>query len=344
MAYSDDIYRLDDSSDEGIIPRPYSFDEYTGQKKLVSNLKVFIQAAKNRGETLEHTLFYGPPGLGKTTLANIIAHELNANIKITSGPMLKKAGDLVAILTNLQMGDILFIDEIHRLDIRVEEILYPAMEDFKLDILIGQGPAARSMRIDLPRWTLVGATTKLGNLSSPLRDRFGITMQLEYYSDEELASIIKRSATRLNIEVESIAAKEIARRSRGTPRVANKIFLRVRDFAEVLNKGIISQEVTLDSLERLGIDSKGLDSGQRALLLSIIEKYDGGPVGLETLATAISEDKDTVEDSVEPYLIYKGFIQKTARGRVATKLAYDHFKLPYTKAPLSIDSFIPNDD
>lgn len=323
----------------GAALRPDTFDEYTGQKKEIDNLKVYIKAAKERGDNLDHCLFYGPPGLGKTTLAYIIAKELGVNIKTTSGPTIEKSGDLAALLTNLMPREVLFIDEIHRLNASVEEILYPAMEDFKLDILIGQGPAARSMRLDLPRFTLVGATTRAGLLTSPLLDRFGIVSRLEFYTDEELSRIILRGARLLGAEIEASAALEIARRSRGTPRIAHRILRRMRDFAQVLNNGIISLDVAKNGLERLEIDGEGLDAGDRRLLEAIIHKYEGGPVGLETLAAATSEEKDTIEDVIEPFLIFRGFVKKTPRGRVATKMAYDHLGIK-TNKPMTIDYFL----
>lgn len=319
--------------------RPETFSEYTGQKSIINNLKVYVKAAKERGESLDHCLFYGPPGLGKTTLAYIIAKELGVNIKTTSGPTIEKSGDLAALLTNLTPGEVLFIDEIHRLNASVEEILYPAMEDFKLDLLIGQGPAARSMRLDLPKFTLVGATTRKGLLTSPLLDRFGVIERLEFYNNEELASIIIRGAKLLGSEIKEDAALEIAKRSRGTPRISHRILRRVRDFAHVFNKGVISLSVATDGLERLKIDSEGLDSSDRRLLEAIIEKYDGGPVGVETLSAATSEEKDTIEDVIEPFLIYRGFIKKTPRGRVATKMAYNHLGIQNIKAT-TLEDFI----
>jgi Holliday junction DNA helicase RuvB len=327
---------------DNISIRPQGFDEYIGQSKIKENLKVFVEAAANRGESLDHCLFYGPPGLGKTTLANIIAHSTGANLKTTSGPVIEKSGDLAAILTNLTDGDVLFIDEIHRMHSSVEEILYPAMEDFKLDIIIGQGPSARTIKIDLPKFTLVGATTRVGLLTSPLRDRFGMIFRLEFYSEEELKQIILRAAGILNMDIEESAAIEIARRSRGTPRIAYRILRRMRDFAEVLNKGILDLEVANVGLERLEIDKEGLDLSDRKLLLSIIEKYDGGPVGVETLAATLSEEKDTVEDVIEPYLIYRGFIKKTPRGRVATRFAYEHLNKQQTTQP-TVEDFLESD-
>ncbi len=307
--------------------RPSGFDDYVGQSKVKENLKVFVQAAKKRGQSLDHCLFHGPPGLGKTTLANIIAHEMGVNINSTSGPVIEKAGDLAALLTNLQEGDVLFIDEIHRLHSNVEEILYPAMEDYKLDIIIGQGPAARTVKIDLPPFTLIGATTRAGLLTSPLRDRFGMMLKLEFYNSEELKQIIMRGAGILNTRMDDKAALEIASRSRGTPRIAHRILRRIRDFADILNDGYISVDIAREGLSRLEIDSEGLDNQDRNLLLSIIDKYDGGPVGVDTLAATLSEERDTIEDVIEPYLIYRGFVKKTPRGRMATAMAYEHLKM-----------------
>jgi Holliday junction DNA helicase RuvB len=323
--------------------RPKRFSEYVGQKKIIENLKIFVEAAKLRNEPLDHTLFYGPPGLGKTTLANIISNEMNVNIKSTSGPVIEKPGDLAAILTNLSEGDVLFIDEIHRLHSSVEEILYPAMEDFQLDIVIGQGPSARTIKIDLPKFTLVGATTRIGLLTSPLRDRFGMVFKLDFYSEDELIIIIKRGSTILNCIIEEEASIEIAKRSRGTPRIAHRILRRVRDFAQVMNNGIISKEIAKFGLERLDIDDNGLDKSDRLYLKTIIEKYDGGPVGLDTLSATLSEEKDTIEDVIEPYLIFRGFIKKTPRGRIATKLTYDHLKINYPKA-IDITDFLEGVD
>lgn len=305
--------------------RPRSLNEYIGQEKVKENLRVFIEAAKARGEALDHLLFYGPPGLGKTTLAYIISQELNVSIKTTSGPVIERAGDLAAILTNLQEKDVLFIDEIHRMNSTVEEILYPAMEDFQLDLIIGQGPSARSIKIDLPRFTLIGATTRAGLLTSPLRDRFGVISRLEFYNSEELGIIVTRSARILNIEIEADGAMEIARRSRGTPRIANRLLRRVRDFAQVRAGGVITKKVADDALKMLEVDQQGFDGMDRKILLTIIEKFGGGPVGVETLSAAISEEKDTIEDVYEPYLIQEGFIDRTPRGRTATRLAYRHF-------------------
>jgi len=305
--------------------RPIRFQDFVGQDRIKENLGVFITAAKARREALDHVLFCGPPGLGKTTLANIIAHELGVNIKSTSGPVLERAGDLAAILTNLEDHDVLFIDEIHRLNRVVEEILYPAMEDFQLDIIIGQGPGARSIKLDLPRFTLVGATTRTGLLTSPLRDRFGVIERLAFYTPEELRLVVQRSAELLRIPIEPGAAAEIARRSRGTPRIANRLLRRVRDFAEVQGDGKITQAVVASSMERLEVDEKGFDNMDRRLLLMIIEKFGGGPVGLDTLAAAINEEKDTLEDVYEPFLLQEGFLDRTPRGRQATNIAYEYF-------------------
>ena len=312
--------------------RPSQLAEYVGQEKIKENLNIFIAAAKMREESLDHVLFYGPPGLGKTTLANIIAGEMGANLKSTSGPVIEKTGDLAALLTNLKKGDVLFIDEIHRLSNVIEEILYSAMEDYKLDIMIGQGPSARSIKLELPPFTLVGATTRAGLLTSPLRDRFGVVHRLDYYNEKELETILTRSAGILEIDIVPEGANEIARRSRGTPRIANRLLRRVRDYAQVKADGIITREVANDALEMMEVDGKGLDKMDHKLLLAMIEKYSGGPVGIESLAASISEEKDTIEDVLEPYLIQTGFIQRTPRGRVATPLAYKHFnKLPPSK-------------
>ena len=309
--------------------RPHNFSEYIGQDKVKENMKVYIKAALNRKEALDHVLLYGPPGLGKTTLANIIASELGVSIKITSGPAIEKPGDLAAILTNLEENDLLFIDEIHRLKKSVEEVLYPALEDYNLDILIGKGPSARSIRIDLPKFTLVGATTKAGALSGPLRDRFGIIQRLNLYSVEDLAKIVKRSADILNIPIDNDAALELGSRSRGTPRIANRLLKRVRDFAEVKEKTSIDYDITKETLDKLEIDEYGLDEIDRRLLDTMINKYAGKPVGLEALAASIGEDKDTIEDVYEPYLMQIGFINRTPRGRMVTRLAYEHMGVKY---------------
>ncbi len=309
--------------------RPKTLDEYIGQDKVKENMKVYIEAAKKRGEPLDHVLLYGPPGLGKTTLSNIISNEMNSNIKITSGPAIEKPGDLAALLTNLSEFDVLFIDEIHRLRKSVEEILYPALEDYTLDIIIGKGPSARSIRLDLPKFTLIGATTKAGSLTTPLRDRFGIVSRLELYTVEDLKTIVKRSSKILEIEIDDKSAEEIARRSRGTPRIANRILRRVRDYALVLGNGEINLKLAKHALNQLEIDELGLDEIDRKILETIIMKYGGGPVGLETIATTIGEETDTIEDVYEPYLIQIGFLGRTLRGRIALKPAYDHLGLPY---------------
>jgi len=307
--------------------RPRSFDEYIGQQTVKENLAIFIEAAKRRGESLDHCLFHGPPGIGKTSLAYIIAREMGAAIKTTTGPAIERAGDLAAILSNLQCHDILFIDEIHRLNHTVEEILYPAMEEFKLDLIIGQGPSARTIRIDLSRFTLIGATTRAGLLTSPLRDRFGVICRLEFYTPEELCLIVKRSAAILNVPIKEKGAIEIARRSRGTPRIANRLLKRIRDYAQVKADGIITREVADEALKALEVDDKGFDKMDRKLLLTIIEKFKGGPVGVETLSASINEERDTIEEVYEPYLIQEGYLHRTPRGRVATQLAYSHFNI-----------------
>ena len=311
--------------------RPRVLEEYIGQTKVKENMKIYIEAAKKRNESLDHTLLYGPPGLGKTTLSNIIANEMNANIRITSGPAIEKPGDLAALLTNLAPGDVLFIDEIHRLNKSVEEILYPALEDFALDIIIGKGPSARSIRLDLPKFTLIGATTKAGSLSSPLRDRFGIIHRLELYSNDDLETIVKRSARILNIEITDKGAKEIASRSRGTPRIANRLLKRVRDFADIKSDGKVTDEIADEALQSLEIDKLGLDNIDRTMLETIIKKFAGGPVGVETLAATIGEDIDTIEDVYEPYLMQLGFLNRTPRGRIATMAAYEHMGIPFEK-------------
>lgn len=309
--------------------RPMTLEEYIGQEKIKSNLKIFIEAAKMRQEPLDHVLFYGPPGLGKTTLAGIIANEMGVRIKVTSGPAIAKPGEMAAILSNLQEGDLLFIDEIHRLNRQVEEVLYPAMEDFVIDIMIGKGASAHSIRLDLPKFTLVGATTRAGLLSAPLRDRFGVVHHLEYYTPQELQTIIVQSAGKLDVEIDTAGAKEMASRSRGTPRLANRLLKRVRDFAQVRYDGVITKEVASFALDLLEVDKFGLDKNDRLILLTIIEKFQGGPIGLDTLAAAIGEDSGTIEDVYEPYLVQNGFINRTPRGRVATEHAYKHFGIPY---------------
>ena len=307
--------------------RPKSLKEYIGQDKVKENMKIYIEAAKKRGEPLDHVLLYGPPGLGKTTLANIIATEMNSNIKITSGPAIEKPGDLAALLTNLAPNDVLFIDEIHRLNRSVEEILYPALEDYNLDIIIGKGPSARSIRLDLPKFTLVGATTRAGSLTTPLRDRFGIVNRLELYTEEELKTIVKRSAEIMEISINEDGAMEIAKRSRGTPRIANRLLKRVRDYASVLGDGNVTKEIADIALQKLEIDNMGLDNIDRKILESIIVNYTGGPVGIETLASTIGEEVETLEDVYEPYLMQKGFIGRTPRGRVVLPKAYEHWGL-----------------
>lgn len=309
--------------------RPKAFDEYIGQEKVKEMLKVYIQAAKNRGDSLDHVLLYGPPGLGKTTLSGIIATEMGVNFRVTSGPAIEKQGDLAAILTNLAPGDVLFIDEIHRLSRSIEEILYPAMEDFVLDIIIGKGPAARSIRVPLPRFTLVGATTRAGQLTTPLRDRFGVLLRLELYTTNELATIIKRSAALLEVGIEEDGATEIASRSRGTPRIANRLLKRVRDYAQVKGDGVITLAIAKEALKALEIDELGLDNIDRKMLETIIKFYDGGPVGLETLAATIGEEAITIEDVYEPYLMQIGFLSRTPRGRCVTRLAYEHLGIPF---------------
>ena len=305
--------------------RPMTLDEYIGQEKAKANLKVYIEAAKQRGESLDHVLFYGPPGLGKTTLAGIIANEMGVHMKVTSGPAIGKPGEMAAILSNLAEGDILFVDEIHRLNRQVEEVLYPAMEDYVIDIMVGKGATARSIRLDLPHFTLVGATTRAGLLSAPLRDRFGVVHHLEFYNEEELKTIIVHSAKKLEVKIDEEGAIELARRSRGTPRLANRLLKRVRDFAQVQYNGEITKEVASFALDLLEVDKMGLDQNDRNIMLTIIEKFQGGPVGLDTLAAAIGEDAGTIEDVYEPYLVKNGFINRTPKGRVATEFAYHHF-------------------
>ncbi|MDD2627967.1 MAG: Holliday junction branch migration DNA helicase RuvB [Clostridia bacterium] len=320
-----------DSPETEINLRPKSFSEYIGQEKVKENMRIYIASALSRNEQLDHVLLYGPPGLGKTTLAGIISSEMGVNMKVTSGPAIEKPGDLAAILTNLEENDLLFIDEIHRLKRSIEEVLYPALEDFNLDIMIGKGPSARSIRIDLPKFTLVGATTKAGSLSGPLRDRFGIIHRLSMYNEKELATIIERSASILEIEIDNDAALEIGSRSRGTPRIANRLLKRVRDFATISQSTSITYEIAKDALNKLEIDEYGLDDIDRKLLITMIEKFEGRPVGLEAMAAAIGEDKETIEDVYEPYLMQKGFINRTPRGRIATRIAYEHMGVKYNE-------------
>ena len=322
-----------EDSDTDVSLRPKTLDDYIGQDKVKENLKVYIDAAKLRGESLDHVLLYGPPGLGKTTLSNIIASEMGVNIRVTSGPAIEKQGDLAALLTNLNEGDVLFIDEIHRLSRQVEEILYPAMEDFALDIIIGKGPSARSIRIDLPKFTLIGATTRAGQLTTPLRDRFGIVLKLDLYTPEQLATIVTRSAGILGIDITEQGAYEVASRSRGTPRIANRFLKRVRDFAEVIGNGVVTKEIAAEALSRLEVDELGLDSIDRRILMMMIKNYNGGPVGLETLAAATGEEAVTIEDVYEPYLMQIGFLTRTPRGRCATALAYEHLGMTMPAQP-----------
>ncbi|QIM62707.1 Holliday junction DNA helicase RuvB [Pasteurellaceae bacterium Orientalotternb1] len=330
MIEADRIISATPKRDEEVIDRairPKMLSDYVGQPVVREQMEIFIKAAKLRNDALDHLLIFGPPGLGKTTLANIVANEMGVNIRTTSGPVLEKAGDLAAMLTNLEPYDVLFIDEIHRLSPAIEEVLYPAMEDYQLDIMIGEGPAARSIKLDLPPFTLVGATTRAGSLTSPLRDRFGIVQRLEFYSVEDLTSIVKRSADCLNLNLSADGAYEVARRSRGTPRIANRLLRRVRDFADVRNDGVISSEIAKQALTMLDVDPEGFDFMDRKLLSAVIERFDGGPVGLDNLAAAIGEERDTIEDVLEPYLIQQGFLQRTPRGRIATSRTYAHFGL-----------------
>ncbi|EGG30919.1 Holliday junction DNA helicase RuvB [Aequoribacter fuscus] len=332
--------RAEEAIDRAI--RPKSLADYIGQSAVKEQMDIFLSAAKGRGEPLDHTLIFGPPGLGKTTLASIIANEMGVSLKTTSGPVLDKAGDIAALMTNLEPGDVLFIDEIHRLSPFVEEVLYPAMEDYQLDIMIGEGPAARSIKLDLPPFTLVGATTRAGLLTSPLRDRFGIVQRLEFYNVADLATIVARSAKIMGVDMEEGGAVEVARRSRGTPRIANRLLRRVRDFAEVKGDGIVTQTIADRALDMLNVDVQGFDHLDRRLLLAMIEKFDGGPVGVESLAAAISEERGTIEDVIEPYLIQQGYMMRTPRGRMVTRNAYLHFGLD-VKGALSPQSELPID-
>lgn len=326
---SSEYIREDSEVDNESTLRPKTFEEYIGQEKAKNELKIYIDAAKQRGDALDHVLLYGPPGLGKTTLSNIIANEMGVNLRVTSGPAIEKQGDLAALLSNLNEGDVLFIDEIHRISRNIEEILYPAMEDYALDIIIGKGPAARSIRLPLPKFTLIGATTRAGQLTTPLRDRFGVLLRLELYTVDELSTIVKRSANILNVPITDEGAHEIASRSRGTPRIANRLLKRVRDFAQVKGNGEITIKIAKEALSTLEIDELGLDNLDRRMLETIIKFYDGGPVGLETLAATLGEESITLEDVYEPYLLQIGFINRTPRGRYATRLAYEHLNIPY---------------
>ncbi len=328
MIEADRLITPEASTEDEVIDRairPKMLEDYTGQPHVCEQMEIFIQAARNRDDALDHLLIFGPPGLGKTTLANIVANEMGVNIKTTSGPVLEKAGDLAALLTNLERNDVLFIDEIHRLSPVVEEILYPAMEDYQLDIMIGEGPAARSIKLDLPPFTLVGATTRAGSLTSPLRDRFGIVQRLEFYNVKNLTSIVARSASYLNLDMNEEGAQEVARRSRGTPRIANRLLRRVRDYAEIKADGTVGADTAAKALDMLDVDKEGFDYMDRKLLTAIIEKFDGGPVGLDNLAAAIGEEKETIEDVIEPFLIQQGFLQRTPRGRIVSQRAYLHF-------------------